>query len=315
MLSRLRPGPLFPILLLGLAVAARPALGQEKAPGITHQVLVQGITLSVTVQDHTGRFINDLERSDFAVLEDGRKKEITYFQHDFSAPVSLTVLLDVSGSMALQDKLADCREALRTLVTSWLSPRDEVALLVFADGQVEVAAPRAVDKTLFLAELDKALGFGRTALNDAVAVSSEYANLSHCEKRAVLLLTDGIENDSQTTPDQALAIARRVDMPIYTIGYKVPLSERALQAHKRKAGATPAGLIDDLRKYSEATGGKSFILDAPPQLKSALGEIRRELSHQYLLGYTSYKESGNGYRSLQVLTSRSRYRVRTRQGY
>ncbi|MDD8026767.1 MAG: VWA domain-containing protein [Acidobacteriota bacterium] len=311
----LRPRSLFVILLLGWGIAGRPAPGQDQAQEITHQIFVRAITISVTVQDRSGRYINDLAREDFTVLENGRKKDITYFEHDFNAPLSLTVLLDVSGSMALEDKLADCRAALRTLVTNWLAPRDEAALLVFADGQVEVAAPHAVDKARFLAELDKAAGYGRTALNDAVAVSSEFADRGGGEKRAVLLLTDGIENDSRTTPDQALAIARRTDMPIYTIGYKVPLSERLLQAHKRKAGATPAGLIDDLRKFSEATGGKAFILDTLPRLKSALGEIRRELSQQYLLGYTSNKKPGENYRSLQVLTSHSRYRVRTRQGY
>jgi len=302
-------------ILWALVLAGGPAPGQEKGKEITHQISVRAISIAVTVQDKSGRYVNDLVREDFTVLENGQKKDITYFKYDYEAPLSLTVLLDVSGSMALQDKLKDCRAALATFVTELLGPRDEISLLIFADGQVEVAVPYSSDKAGFLAVLEKTEAYGRTALNDAVAVSPEFTDRGRNEKRALLLLTDGIENDSQTSPEEALGIARRVDIPIYTIGYRIPLSERLLQEHKRRAGATPAGIMDDLQKFSLATGGKAFILNTPPELKGALGEIRRELSHQYLMGYTSNKESGGEYRGISVLTSNKGYRIRTRQGY
>jgi Ca-activated chloride channel homolog len=313
MTSKLR---FFPAAVLGaLVLASVPARGQEKSKEITHQVSVRAISIAVTVQDKSGRYINDLGRDDFTILENSQKKPITYFKHDYEAPLSLAVLLDVSGSMALLDKLKDCRAALAAFATDLLGPRDEISLLIFADGQVEVAVPYTSDKTRFLAVLEKTEAYGRTALNDAVAVSPEFANRGRNEKRALLLLTDGIENDSRTSPEEALGIARRVDVPIYTIGYRIPLSEQLLQEHKRRAGTTPGGIIDDLRKFSLATGGNAFISSTPSELKSALGEIRRELSHQYLLGYTSYTESGGEYRGLRVLTSNKRYQIRTRQGY
>jgi Ca-activated chloride channel homolog len=298
-----------------LVLASVPGRGQEKGKEITHQVSVRAITVAVTVQDRSGRYINDLGRDDFTVLENGQKKPITYFKHDYEAPLSLAVLLDVSGSMALLDRLKDCRAALAAFATELLGPADEISLLIFADGQVEVAVPYSGDKTRFLAVLEKTEAFGRTALNDAVAVSPEFANRGRNEKRALLLLTDGIENDSRTSPEEALEIARRVDVPIYTIGYRIPLSEQLLQERKRRAGATTAGIIDDLQKFSLATGGRAFISITPSELKGALGEIRRELSHQYLMGYTSHTESGGEYRSLRVLTSNKRYLIRTRQGY
>ena len=77
------------------------------------------------------------------------RRTITYFNRDSKAPISLTVLLDVSGSMALQDKFKESREALRYLVTSLLGPQDEVSLLIFADGEVEVASEFSTDKTSF----------------------------------------------------------------------------------------------------------------------------------------------------------------------
>jgi Ca-activated chloride channel homolog len=217
--------------------------------------------------------------------------------------------------MALQDKLEECKKALRSLVESSVRPQDEISLLIFADGQVEVAFRFAADKTGFLKVLDETEAYGQTALNDAVAVSPEFANRGRNEKRAMVLLTDGIENDSQTTPDQAVEIARRVDVPIYAIGYKIPMSEQFLLRYKRSEKLTRAGIVEALRKFSEATGGKSYFLGAPGELSTALAEIVGELSHQYILGYTTYTNPTDEYRKITVLTSDKRHRVRTRQGY
>ena len=229
--------------------------------------------------------------------------------------MSLTVLLDVSGSMALQDKLKDCGEALNDLITYLLSPQDEISLLIFADGEVEVAAKFSTDKNNFLAVLGKTEAYGQTALNDAVAVSPEFAKKGINEKRALLLMTDGIENDSQSSPEQAVEIARQVDVPIYTIGYKIPLNEQYLRKHKRAPTLTPTGIIDSLERFSLATGGKAFIINQAQELNAALREIKKELSHQYILGFTSYKNPKNDYRKIKVLTSKKKYKVRTREGY
>ncbi len=282
---------------------------------MAYDVTVSAITIAVTVQDKGGRFINDLTQEDFRVFENNVRKPITYFSYDFEAPVGLTILLDVSGSMALQDKLAETKSALRDFLTNVLSPQDEVALLIFADGDVEVAVSFGKDKATFLSTLEKLDAYGQTALNDAVAVSPEYANRVKNEKRALLLITDGIENDSQLTPDEAVEIARRVDVPIYTIGYKIPLSDQVLRKHKSAAGLTSAGIVATLERFSRATGGKAFFTTEPFELYAALRELKKEQSHQYLIGYTSYKDADDAYRSIRVETSRSRYRVRTREGY
>jgi Ca-activated chloride channel family protein len=279
-----------------------------------HEYVVRAITLAITVQDSKGRFVNNLAQKDFTIFEDNKKKPITYFLHDFGAPLSLTILLDVSGSMALEGKLAECKIVLRNLATKLLRPRDEIALLIFADGQVEVAAKHSADKEEFLRVLDKTEAYGQTALNDAVAVSPEFATRARNEKRALLLITDGIENDSQSTPEQALEIARRVDVPIYTIGYKIPLNEQLL-AHKRSAGLTSAGIVATLDKFSKATGGKAWFLNEPTDLASVVQEIRNEQAHQYIIGYTSYQDTSDLYRWIRVTTPNYKHKVRTRQGY
>jgi Ca-activated chloride channel family protein len=280
-----------------------------------HEYVVRAITLAVTVQDPKGRFVNSLAQKDFTIYENNKKKPITYFSHDFGSPLSLTVLLDVSGSMALDNKLADCKAALRHLATRLLRSRDEIALLLFADGQVEVAARHSTDKTEFLRVLDATEAYGQTALNDAVAVSPEFATRAQNEKRALLLLTDGIDNDSAATPEEALEIARRVDVPIYTIGYKLPLNEQMLKAYKRSSSLTAAGIVATLDKFSQATGGKAWFLNEPADLDQVVAEIRAEQAHQYIIGYTSYQDTAELYRWIRVTTPNYKHKVRTRQGY
>jgi VWFA-related protein len=295
---------------------AQPSSAQEKVQDqATHEYVVRAITLAVTIQDSKGRFVNNLAEKDFTVFENNKKKPLTYFMHDFGSPLSLTILLDVSGSMALDNKLADCKTVLRQLATKLLRPRDEIALLIFADGQVEVAAKHSTDKAEFLRVLDKTEAYGQTALNDAVGVSPEFATRARNEKRALLLLTDGIDNDSASTPEQALEVARRVDVPIYTIGYKIPLNEQLLKAHKRSSTLTTAGIVETLDKFSRATGGKAYFLNEPADLASVVQEIKNEQSHQYIIGYTSYQDTAELYRWIRVTTPNPRHKIRTRQGY
>ena len=295
-----------------------PGQAQQKKdvqpPKAAYNVTVNAVTLAVTVQDRKGRYINNLEKTDFVVYENNERKEITYFQHDEQAPVSFTVLLDVSGSMALENKFEEVRQALRLLAREILSPQDELALLVFADGEVEVAARHSLERSDFLAALEKEKAYGKTALNDAVATSPQYAVRAKNEKRALILITDGIENDSVTTPEQALEIARRVEVPIYVIGYKIPRAEEILARHKRKSGLSLQSIVYTLNLFAEATGGKDFFLDNMEELLAAFYEIKKEQSHQYLIGYTSYREDER-YRKIKVVTRKGNYRIRTRQGY
>jgi Ca-activated chloride channel family protein len=288
---------------------------EKKKQEITYNVAVTAISIAVSVQNKQGRHIADLTEEDFSVYENDQEKEITYFSHDYEAPLSLTVLLDVSGSMALQDKLSESKDALFYLLNHLLSDGDEVSLLIFADGDVEVASRFAKDKRHFLSILEKTEAYGQTALNDAVGVSPDFANRGNNEKRALLLITDGIENDSEYSPEQAIEVARRVDIPIYTIGYKIPLDEQFLKKFKHSKDLTASGIVESLERFSEATGGKAFFVNKTLDMKNAFRLIKQELSHQYILGYTSYMDSDNEYRKIRVITKKKSYRVRTREGY
>lgn len=304
-------------LLLLICVALLSPLNarhQEKTEQHAYDVTVNAITLSVTVQDRNAQYINNLEEKDFTIYENNKKTKITYFKHDQNAPLSITVLLDVSGSMALENKFEECKLVLAYLAEKLLSPDDEIALLVFADGGVEVAASHSTDRSHFLKKLAEEKAYGKTALNDAVAVSPEYATRTRQEKRALLLITDGIENDSLIGPEKALEIARRADVPIYVIGYKIPRNEMMLAKYKKGTDITSAGIVETLSRFALATGGKAFFAGEPSELIAAITEIKKEQSHQYIIGFTSYKED-TSYRQIRVVTSNSKLKVRARQGY
>jgi len=288
---------------------------EKKTKDISYDIEVSAISIAVTVQDRKGRFINDLSEEDFNIFENDVERKLSYFQHDFEAPLSLTILLDVSGSMDLQDKLKESKEALHYMIKYLFHGRDEFSLLLFADGSVEVASKFTQNKEDLLSILDKTEAFGQTALNDAVAVSPEFANKGGNEKRALLLITDGIENDSRYSYEQAVEVAGRVDIPIYTIAYKIPLSAQYLKKYKHSSTLTPSNIIFSLERFSEATGGEAFFINTVGEMRAALRRIKRELSHYYILGYTSHIDSGHEYRKIKVTTSNKKHIVRTREGY
>jgi Ca-activated chloride channel homolog len=308
------PGMIAMVAALACALAAGAA--QEKPQEVHgHGVSVTSVTLAVTVMDGRGRYVRDLTQADFTVSENGAPRTISRFSRDFNAPLSLTILLDVSGSMALQDKMAEGKAALARFVSAMLKPEDEAALLIFADGEVEVASGYSADKASLLEVLARTEAFGKTALNDAVAASPEFARRGKHERKALLLLTDGVENDSQYSPEQAAEVARKVEVPIFTIGYKIPLDERLLAKHTKAAGATPEGIVASLGGFSKATGGIAFFPNTPEELAAALEEIRRETGHQYILGYTSHGGLDGGYTRIKVGTKNRKLRVRAREGY
>ncbi len=288
---------------------------EKKDKAAAYDLEVSAISIAVTVQDSKGRFVNDLSQEDFNIFENDNKRELTYFQHDFDAPLSLTILLDVSGSMGLQGKLQESKEAISFLIDHLFHDRDEFSLLIFADGDVEVASKFTRNKEDLLSILEQTQAYGQTALNDAVAVSPEFANKGSNEKRALLLITDGIENDSQYSHEQAIEIARRVDIPIYTIAYKIPLSAQYLKKYKHSPALTPSNIIYSLDRFSKATGGEAFFINTVLEMRTAFRQIKRELSHYYILGYTSHADSSREYRKITVTTSSKKHKVRTREGY
>jgi len=163
--------------------------------------------------------------------------------------------------------------------------------------------------------LEELKPFGATALHDALDhAASDIA--SHGEgRRAILVLTDGVDTASQMAPDEVIERSRALDVPIYTLSIVSPLENPRSDSFLGKDSQTPAMLgAGMLARYAGFSGGASFIVSDAHQLRDAAAQIVDELKHQYRLGYDP-PEGPPGFRSIEVRTKRKGVRVRTRSGY
>jgi VWFA-related protein len=269
---------------------------------------VRLVLVPATVTDRKGRPVRGLEREDFRIYEEGRPQEIRYFSAESQDPVAIAFLLDVSGSMRQLDKLEHAKEAIGHFL-SQLRPDDILALVCFADEQVSMVTEFTSDRDRFRERLAVQHGYGRTALHDAVAAAPGLVDEAIKGRKAIVLITDGVDNASRLSAAQAAEIAGRVSVPIYAIAF-LSSSEASLVE-----GATTTDL-DVLRIVSEATGGRLFVVHGPDELKEAAAFVDSELRFQYVLGYYPAGRRAHGeFRTIQLEVSRRRLHVRTRAGY
>jgi VWFA-related protein len=266
------------------------------------------VLLPTTVTDRRGRFVTGLGTGDFVVYEDQVPQHVEFVSSEALQPISLAFLLDVSGSMRLGGKLEQAKGAIRTLVQR-LWKRDQVALITFADDHVSWQSAFTSDREPFLQVLERQQGYGQTALHDAVAATPALVDQSLSGRKAIVLISDGIENFSELSAGEAIALARRVNIPIYTIAF---LS--AAQA------GLPEGHSDTnlqlLEQFSAETGGRAFALREPLDLDRAVTELESELRQQYLIGYYSSNPDADGrFRPVRLELRNRRLEARTRSGY
>jgi VWFA-related protein len=269
---------------------------------------VRLVLLPTSVTDKKGRIVRGLDRTDFHVFENQVLQEIKFFAAEASEPISLAFLLDVSGSMRQVGKLNHAKEAIRFFVDQ-LHVEDQFGLICFADEQVDWVTDFTRNRERFLQRLSVQRGWGQTALHDAVAAAPSLVDEKIQGRRALILITDGVDNLSQLTVEQALDIAAHVNVPIYTIGFlSVP------ESHLPKG--TVETNLEILTRVSSETGGKLYAVYGVTELKEAITDLNNELRYQYLIGYYPSRGSLDGaYREIELRTSKNRHRVRTRSGY
>jgi Ca-activated chloride channel homolog len=271
------------------------------------------VVLSATAVDGKGRPVTDLRRDDFRVFEEGRPQRIEHFSEAAKLPARVLLLVDFSGSMNEELKVTSSRMAMVQLLAR-LGPEDQVALAGF-DSRYFGLVAFTRDKESVLRALDTVAPFGSTALHDALDKgASDIA--SHGEgRRAVVVITDGIDTASQQTPDAVIARSRALDVPIYTVSVVSPLddpeSDQFVGRQQPGVATTGARL---LARYADLSGGASFRVSDFRGLKEAADRIARELKHQYRLGYDPPKGPSR-FRRVEVRTTRRGVVVRTRSGY
>jgi Ca-activated chloride channel family protein len=263
---------------------------------------VDEVTLHATVVDDHFRPITTLTKSDFNVFEDGKPQKITSFRNE-DIPVALGIVIDNSGSM--RDKRPQVNAAAVNLVRS-SNPQDQVFVVnfneeYFLDQDYTGSVPKLKDA------LERIESRGGTALYDAVVASSDHLKKSGAlEKKVLLVVTDGEDNASRESLEQALRRLEEKNGPtVYTIGL---LGEE----HEKRARRA-------LREMAEDTGGVAFFPKNLDEVEAITQQIAHDIRNQYTIQYKpTTPQSAGGYRTVKVEAQAKGYKklqVRTRSGY
>jgi Ca-activated chloride channel homolog len=243
------------------------------------KVSVDLVLVPVTIVDDMNRHVKGLQSENFDLFEGKQQQNIRYFSSQ-DAPVSVGIVLDVSGSM--KTKIDRAREAVLEFIKS-ANPQDEFFLVTFSDTAEEHSSftqrPEDIQSQLVYARPK-----GRTALLDALQLAMSKMKQAHYQRRALLVISDGGDNHSRYTEGEVKSAFKESDVAMYAIG----MYDRNFSTYEEALG--PA-LLHDL---SEITGGRAFTIDNPNDLASAAKAIGVDLRNQYLLGYMPSKNSQDG---------------------
>jgi Ca-activated chloride channel homolog len=300
------------VVCCGQAITVVPA--QElTAPQLpldrpTFTTSVKLVSVAAVVRDQQGRVVRGLSKQDFQVLEKGVPRSIVNFGADDQGPISLAILFDSSGSMHLGANLKAGQQAVRHLL-SWIEPRaDEVSLFGF-DKVIRQEVPFTQDADDVRAALDRMKAGGSTSLYDAVAQAAKTLSERPSPRRALVVITDGVDTSSELTPAEVARLASEVDVPVYVIAVVLPIDHPG--GTRSLVDATP--VTTRLAALAEGTGGKLMVASAPAHASVAARELISELRHQYLLAVEAARAPG--WYSLDVRTLKRDLTVRARSGY
>jgi Ca-activated chloride channel family protein len=297
----------------GEAPAAKPdptPPGQQKPPPeVDGPVIVNTdlITFTVTVTDTYGRFVSGLSKNAFTVLDDKKGQEITFFSDDDS-PVSVGVIFDVSGSMS-GDKVRRARDALAKFVQT--SHNSDEYFLIGFNSRAQLLLDKTRDGNAVLDKMTFVQTRGNTALYDACYLGVEKVQRGTHPKRALLLISDGQDNNSRYTFNELRRLLKESDVVLYGIGILGGGDAGS------SLGMEGQGILDELAGVS---GGKAFFPRGPAEMDDIFEQIALELRHQYSIGYkpTNFSNDGRWHKvKVKVNPPRGlpRLFVRTKEGY
>jgi Ca-activated chloride channel family protein len=267
------------------------------------------VRLAVTVRDDRGRLVRDLSLHDFTVRDRGVTRPVRQLLSE-PAPMSVAVLFDVSGSMDVASRMQAARLAATALLGALEPGRDEAALLAF-DSRLHDVAPFTSDVRTLNGVLGQMDPFGATSLHDAIAAAAARVGARTHPRRAVIVLTDGVDTSSQYTPAEVSGQASAIDVPVYVIALVLPIDDPASDRATPQAGRTaPAGSVSDLTRW---TGGALRYASDPLAARRVAREMVDELRQQYVLGFEAL--DGPGWHPIEVRTSTATHSVRARGGY
>ena len=363
-----------------IALVALPGFGpsmRAQEPAATVAVDVKVVTLPVTVRDKHGKSVRDLTKDDFTLQEDGRPQTIKYFSQETNLPLTLGLLVDTSRS---QDNVLDAeRNASRSFLDQMLVQPKDKAFLIHFDREVELLQ----DLTSSREKLQSALELlktstdrersndpndpsnspsgsgsrshhgGGTQLYDAVYLASNELMKKQQGRKAIVILSDGVDHGSKTYLESAIESAQRADTVVYSIyfadshrndrqnqgggmgrggggypggggggwpggggGWPGGGGGRGGRGGQRPAESPRTDGKKILERISKETGGRFFEVSKKESVGDIYTSIVEELRTQYSMGYTPDKDStASGYHHLQLAVKKKDLTVQTRDGY
>lgn len=262
-------------LALGVAASTSAQQDPKGAEKPIFRVGVETVFVKVSVTDPLNRYVTGLEREHFRVYEEKVEQQIAYFLQE-SAPISVGIIFDVSGSMKDNNNIASAKNAILRFLKSG-NPEDEYFLVTFNQKTTLVQSFTSQSKTIQNEVAFKGAG-GRTALYDAVYMGLDQMKNARHEKKALILITDGEDNSSRYSLNEIREFAKESDVQIYGIG------EEGKLGYGRSEIQNIVGL----------TGGRAFFPNNFNELDYYIDLIHAELRHQYLIGYTPTNKAHDG---------------------
>ena len=297
--------------LLIFATWAEPAGRLPHAQRPEFPAELEIVDVYATVTDEAGRFVPGLTISDFRVLEGGAEQKVIHFSSEDS-PYTVGLVLDRSGSMA--GMIREVFDA--ALHTMEASKADDQAFVMVFDNRVELVQDFTPDRKALERALGAVRAGGETALYDAILASLDHAAGGRHRKKALLVVTDGLDNRSATSFERLLSVASGSGVLVYVVGFfaQADAFTRVEEAAK-----------EELARLSQVTGGRAYFPTNMKDCKQACLDIANELRHQYHLGYSLPRTTKAGeWRTIRVETvapsqgridRRRRLTVRARTGY
>jgi VWFA-related protein len=278
---------------------------------------VRVVSLFATVRDPQGHVVPNLTQEDFTLEEDGRPQAIRYFSRESGLPLTLGLLIDTSVSQ--RRVLAEERSASYRFLTQVLRPDKDRAFVIHFDRVVELlqdltaSRDKLGDALARLATPKRQPGKpswseGGTDLYDSVLLASDELMIKQTGRKAIVLLTDGVDNGSKVDLFRAIESAERANTLVYSILFTDHGAYEGVYASMNGKNA--------LQRISRETGGAFFEVSHSDPISAIYLQLEEALRTQYSIGYTSDRTDAKpGYRKIHLATKRSGLLVETRDGY
>jgi Ca-activated chloride channel family protein len=270
------------------------------------------VTIQASVRDEKGRIVQGLTSADFEVRDNGQLQRIVELRAERQSPVTVAILVDMSGSMRVGSKIAMVRQVFQSMQTQLRDREDAVAVYTF-DSSIRERIGFTTDLTRLNGALADFQPFGATSLYDAVAATAEEMAVRPATHRAIVILTDGIDTSSRLSAGEVSALASSIDVPVFIVATVPAVDHRQMVEIVDRTPTPLANDAADLRDLAAWTGGQLVFATNLTESGFAASNILDELRQQYVLAIeaASVKE----WRRLDVRVKNSTAKVKARSGY